>query len=102
MSHTSRRAEDLRTFRNEDLILEIKPHNPANWDETRYEPFLDALCSHREYQKSAIRTVLSYWLGRKYSNLRQLAKENFDTSQELIRRWGRWDSMLSQLQYFYA
>ncbi len=98
MSPAARHTDDRRTFRNEDLVLAVKPHDPARWDETRYEPFMDALCGHREYQKAAIRVVLSYWLGGRYSDLRQLAKENFDANEDLRHRWNRWDSMLSHLQ----
>lgn len=98
MKAAARRTDDSRTFRNEDLVLTVKPHDPAKWDESRYEAFLDALCGHRNYQKVAIRTVLSYWLGGRYTDLRQLAKENFDTNEELRHRWGRWDSMAPHLQ----
>ena len=98
MSLAARHTDDRRTFRNEDLVLAVKPHDPARWDETRYEPFLDALCGHREYQKAAIRVVLSYWLGGCYTDLRQLAKENFDANEDLRHRWNRWDSMLGHLQ----
>lgn len=98
MSQTARHTHDRRTFRNEDLVLAVKPHDPTRWDETRYEPFLDALCGHREYQKAAIRAVLSYWLGGRYTDLRQLAKENYDANEDLRHRWNRWDSMLGHLQ----
>ncbi len=98
MSPAARHTDDRRTFRNEDLVLAVKPHDPGRWDETRYEPFLDALCGPREYQKAAIRAVLSYWLGGRYADLRQLAKENFDANEDLRHRWSRLDSMLSHLQ----
>lgn len=98
MNATARRTADRRTFRNEDLLLAVRPHDPAHWDETRYEAFLDALCGHREYQKTAIRTVLSYWLGGRYADLRQLAEENFEANEELHNRWSRWDSMQPHLQ----
>jgi type III restriction enzyme len=98
MSAVTSRTEDRRTFRNEDLILAVKPHDPAIWDESHYEAFLDALCGHREYQKVAIRTVLSYWLGGRYADLHQLAKENFEANEELRHRWSRWDSMQPHLQ----
>ena len=98
MNASMRRTEDSRTFHNEDLVLKVKPHDPSKWDENRYEAFLDALCGHREYQKTAIRIVLSYWLGGRYSNLSELAKENYDSNEELHYRWGRLDSMLAHLQ----
>jgi len=98
MNATARRNDDRRTFYNQDLVLAVKPHNPATWDESRFEAFLDVLCGSRDYQKVAIRMVLSYWLGGRYTDLRQLAKENFATNDELRHRWGRWDSMASHLQ----
>ena len=49
-------------------------------------------------RKTAIRTVLRYWLGGRYANLRQLAKENFEANEELRYRWSRWDSMQPHLQ----
>src|ERR1039457_3994920 len=98
MNATTRRTEDRRTFRNEDLLLAVRPHDPARWDESRYEAFLDELRGHREYQKTAIHTVLSYWMGGRYEDLLQLAKENFEGNEELRHRWSRWDSMYPHLQ----
>jgi len=90
---------DRQTFRNEDLVLKVTGNiDPKLWDETRYEPFLDELCGMREYQKEAIRTTLRYLLGGKYTNLRQLAKENFDNNDELQHRYGSWASMEKHLQ----
>src|SRR2546426_10112184 len=90
---------DRRTFRNEDLVLKVTTNiDPKAWDESRYEAFLDELCGTREYQKEAIRTTLRYLLGRKYTNLRHLAKENFDDNDELQQRYGSWASMEKDLQ----
>jgi type III restriction enzyme len=90
---------DRRTFRNEDLILKVSENiDPAQWDEGKYEAFLDELCVFREYQKDAIRTTLRYLLGGKYADLRALAKENFDQNTELQERYGSWLAMERQLQ----
>jgi hypothetical protein len=79
---------DKQTFRNEDLVLKVSTNiNPAVWDESKYEAFLDELCDLREYQKDAIRTVLRILCGGKYSNLRELTKENFDINDEMQRQW---------------
>ena len=96
--NASRNTEDSRKFRNEDLLLSVRQHDPAVWDESRYEAFLDALCGHREFQKMAIRTVLSYWIGGRYTDLRHLANENFEANKQLHHRWSRWDSMHAHLQ----
>jgi type III restriction enzyme len=90
---------DRRTFLNEDLVLKVtKNVDPDIWDESKYEAFIDQLCGFREYQKDAIKTTLRYLLGRKYSNLQTLAKENFDTNEELQERYGSWAGMERQLQ----
>lgn len=90
---------DRQTFRNEDLILKVTTDiDPAVWDESKYEAFLDELCGLREYQKEAIRTTLRYLLGRKYANLRELARENFEANDELQQRYGSWLGLEKHLQ----
>jgi type III restriction enzyme len=90
---------DRQKFRNEDLLLKLSTNvNPTVWDETKYEPFIDELCGLREYQKDAIRTVMRYLAGNTHSNLRGLAKENFEVNAELQRRYGSWAGMERHLQ----
>ncbi|MCR4320699.1 MAG: DEAD/DEAH box helicase family protein [Candidatus Brocadiaceae bacterium] len=90
---------DRKTFKNEDLILKVTINiDPAIWDESRYEAFLDELCGMREYQKEAIRTTLRYFLGGKYANLRELARENFESNDEIQQRYGSWAGMERHLQ----
>ena len=90
---------DRQTFKNEDLVLKVSTNiDPEIWDESKYEGFVDELCVSREYQKEAIRTAMRYLAGRRYRNLRELAKENFDTGDELQRRYGSWPGMERHLQ----
>lgn len=90
---------DRQTFRNEDLVLKVSTNiDPAVWDESKYEGFVDELCAQREYQKEAIRTALRYLAGCKYQTLGDLAKENFDNNDELQRRYGSWSGMEHHLQ----
>lgn len=90
---------DKRTFRNEDLVLRVSDNiDPKIWDESKYEAFLDELCGYRDYQKEAIRTTLRFLLGGKYSNLRELAKENFNSNQEMHERYGSWPGMERHVQ----
>ncbi|MDX9936174.1 MAG: DEAD/DEAH box helicase family protein [Anaerolineales bacterium] len=91
---------DQRQFRNEDLVLQVSRNlNPARLDLNRYEPFLDALCVNREYQKEAVRVVLRYFLGGRYSNLRQLAEENFNSSERIRDRYTTFREMERHLQF---
>jgi type III restriction enzyme len=90
---------DKRTFRNEDLVLKVTENiDPKQWDEGKYEAFLDELCGYREYQKEEIRTTLRFLLGGKYANLRALARQNFDENAELQERYGSWAGMEKHLQ----
>jgi type III restriction enzyme len=90
---------DQQTFRNQDLVLRVSPSvDPARFDITKYESFLDALCGSREYQKEAIRVVLRYLLGGRYPNLRALAEENFHPNETLRDRYGTFAEMARHLQ----
>ena len=90
---------DRRAFRNEDMVLRVRENiDPSVWDESRYEGFLDELCGSREYQKDAIRTALRYLLGGQYTNLRELARKNFDENDEIRQRYGSWAGMERHLQ----
>lgn len=83
-----------RTFHNQDLVLRVSPGiNPGRFDISRYEPFLDALCGTREYQKEAIRVTLRYLLGGRYANLRSLAAENYYSNETLQERYGSFREM---------
>lgn len=75
---------DKQLFKNQDLVLRVSPNvDPAKFDITKYEAFLDALCRDREYQKEAIRETLRYLLGGQYNGLRDLAKENYQQNPVL-------------------
>ena len=75
---------DLFTFKASDLVLKVSENiDPAIFDISKYEAFLDALCGPREFQKEAIRIVLRYLLGGRYKNLRDLAEENYDNNPAL-------------------
>jgi type III restriction enzyme len=95
----SLKGGDRQTFKNEDLVLKVSTNiDPAVWDESKYEGFVDEVCPSREYQKEAIRMAMRYLVGGKYRNLRELAKENFDSNDELQRRYGSWSGMERHLQ----
>lgn len=88
-----------QSFKNEDLVLKISSSvDPAVWDKSKYEAFIDELCGFREFQKEAIRTTMRYLAGTKYRDLKALARENFDSNDELQRRYGVWSGMASHLQ----
>ncbi len=55
---------DKQLVQNQDLVLKVSPNvDPAKFDISKYEDFIDALCGDRDYQKEAIRETLRYFLG---------------------------------------
>ena len=75
---------EIFTIKASDLILRVSENiDPARFDISKYEAFLDALCGTREFQKEVIRTVLRYLLGGRYRNLRDLAEENYNQNPNL-------------------
>jgi type III restriction enzyme len=75
---------DKQLFKNQDLILRVSPNvDPAKFDISKYEAFLDALCGNREYQKEAIRETLRYLLGGQYKSVKDLAKGNYQQNPVL-------------------
>ncbi len=90
---------DQQSFSNADLVLRISKNvNLANFNINNYEPFLDALCGTREYQKEAVRVVLRYFLSRQYTSLKQLAEENFNSNEHLRNRFNNFHEMERHLQ----
>jgi type III restriction enzyme len=72
---------DQQRFCNEDLVLRVSTNiDPKRFDINLYEPFIDALCGPRDYQKESIRVILRYFMSGRYANLRQLADENYHSS----------------------
>jgi len=64
------------------LVLTLKsPTDPHLLD--RYEPFLAALCTDRDYQKEATRAAISYLLGGEYRSLSELAEQNYQVNPAL-------------------
>jgi len=90
---------DQMRFQNQDLVLRVSNTAKTSvFDINDYEPFIEALCGNRDYQKDAIRAVLRYFLGGRYSNLRELAEENYRSNHALAERFGAFQEMGRHLQ----
>lgn len=75
---------EIFTLKASDLVLRVSENiDPAEFDISKYEAFLDALCGPREFQAEAIRIALRYLLCRRYRNLQDLAEENYDSNSTL-------------------
>src|SRR3990167_7202244 len=90
---------DSQTFQNKDLVLKVSPnYDPKRFDPNKYEPFLDALCTDREYQKEAIREVFRYFLGGEYRSLKNLAEENYYENPKLKEKYSSVEDFTNYLQ----
>ncbi len=90
---------DKKVFKNQDLVLRVSPNiDPEKFDINKYEPFMDATCREREYQKEAIRVTLRYLLGGQYNDLKELAEENYRQNPVLQERYGSLEDFYQHLQ----
>jgi len=90
---------EKKVFKNQDLVLKVSPNiDPEKFDINKYEPFIDALCGEREYQKESIRITLRYLLGDQYKNLKDLAEENYHLNPILQERYGSISDFNKHLQ----
>lgn len=93
-------TDERQRFLNEELLLQVNHAvDRSVWDESVYEAFLDELCGTRQYQKDAIRTALRYLLSEQYTNLQQLALENYNRSPVIQSKYGSWPGFRSYLQF---
>lgn len=91
---------ERRTFQNKDLVLKVSPnYDPKRFDPNKYEGFLDALCGDREYQKTAIRNTLLYFLSNNYKSLTELAEQNYHSNETLQTFYGTFEQFRKHLQF---
>lgn len=90
---------EKQTFRNQDLVLRVSENiDPRVFDINKYEPFLDALCREREYQKEGLRITLRYLLGGQYKNHKDLAQENYHQNPILQDKYATFEDFIKNLQ----
>lgn len=90
---------ESQIFQNKDLVLKVSSnYDPKRFNPNIYEPFLDALCEDREYQKEAIREVLRYFLGGEYKSLKDLAEENYHKNPKLQEKYLSLEDFIKSLQ----
>jgi type III restriction enzyme len=95
-----RAALTVDRFSADDLVLPVSTsYDPMVFDLDAYGPLIDAVVQGREYSREAIRTVLRYLCSGRYASTAELAKESFDASAGLQRRYGTVDRLLELLPF---
>lgn len=87
----------LRVKEN-DLVLNVSNNvNPDIWDESKYYDFIDELVGNRNYQREAILTALRFMCGGEYSNIKDLAQQNFETNETLRNTYTTFENYQSKI-----
>lgn len=83
-----------------DLILNVsKDANAEVWDESKYYNFIDELVGNRDYQREAILTALRFMCSGEYSNIKDLAKINFESNESLREAYTTFENYQSKLSF---
>ena len=89
---------EFTTIKDSDLVLKIsQSYDISKFDMDKYEAFLDKLCWTREYQKQAIRNACIYLLWKRYSCLKDLALENYDSNETIRKKYETKDKYIKAL-----
>jgi len=81
-------VREISSFKNVDLVLRVTPNiDPARFDYTKYEDFLNALHGPREYSKEAVRVVCRYLMGGAYRDQADLAEQNWRANHVLREKY---------------
>ena len=87
-------------FAVDDLVLPVsRSYDPATFDLTTYEDFIEAVVAGREYSKEAVFTALRFMAGGQYADTKQLAEEAFRSTPALERRYGTVGRLLDRLPF---
>lgn len=91
--------QEKELFKNQDLVLKVDQNiDTAILDLNKYDPFLDALCVGRDYQKDSIRETIKFLLSEKYQNTRDLAEENWHNNETLENKYSDFKNLEKSLQ----
>ena len=87
-------------FSADQLVLTpSRDVDPNVFDLDAYEDFLEANTGGRPYHGAAARTALSFLCGRRYLDAADLARDAWDKSDDLQRRYAAADQLVERLPF---
>lgn len=90
---------DILRFRQEDLRLKVNMlYDKDKLNLEAWSNFIDQLCGDRYYQVEAINTAIIYLASGRYQNIQDLAKENYESSPELQKKYRNYENFELELQ----
>lgn len=88
------------SLKEQELVLKVSENVDINqWDESKYDPFIEKLTKGRKYQEEAILTALRFMCGGQYRNTKELAKENFRNNIHLQEKFSTLENFLKNLYF---
>ena len=92
-------------IKEQELVLNVGNNvDTSKWDESKYDKFVLALTNGRKYQEEAIFTALRFMCGNQYSNIRDLARENYVNNPHLREKYPTENTLINKLffQKYYS
>ena len=87
-------------FSADQLLLSVsESYNPETFDLGAYDEFIEQVSGGRDYQVNAIRTALRFFLGGRYTDTEQLARESYAGSADLKRLYASADALVDKLTF---
>ncbi|KXB08538.1 hypothetical protein AKJ55_00800 [candidate division MSBL1 archaeon SCGC-AAA382M17] len=81
-----------------DLVLRLN-EDTRNFDISKYEDFIMALCGDREYQMDSIRNIIKFYLSDNYKNIGELVRENYENREDFKEIFSNPDQLLEQVSF---
>lgn len=93
-------VKDSIRIKEQDLILKVKNNVDIKiWDESKYYRFLEIFTQNRNYQTEAILTALKFMCSNQYSNIQELAIENYNDNVSLQEKYGDIENFLNKIDF---
>jgi type III restriction enzyme len=87
-------------FADDQLLLKVSDsYDRLVFDLDAYDEFIERSVAGRDYQAEAIRTVLRLFCSGRYQNSEQLARESWDESPDLQRRYLNHEALVDRLPF---
>src|SRR5947207_15454764 len=97
---TPRAALAADRFSADQLLLRVsETYDRETFDLDAYDEFIESSARGRDYQAEATRITLRYFLGGRYENTEQLARESYNASQDLQRLYANADALVERLPF---
>jgi type III restriction enzyme len=97
---TPRAALAADRFSADQFLLRVSAsYDRDSFDLDAYDEFIELVSGGRDYQVDAIRTALRLFLGGRYANTEQLARESYDGSADLQRLFPSADALCEKLPF---